>query len=246
MRIAVITGAGSGIGRAFAELLSSKGYKTVLVGRQQEPLKKLASKLFDAEVYSTDLNVPENCLRLFEAWSCADMVINSAGCGVAGEFSDIGIDRELQMLDINVRALHILTKLYTRAFIERGQGSIINVASSAAFFPGPLYASYYATKSYVYRLTTSVHDELKKRRSVVKVSVLCPGPVDTEFNSKAGVSVGKGAVTAEFVAKTAIDNLGKRVIVPGFLIKCSVLLSKIVPERLMSIINYRLQTNKKQ
>ena len=174
------------------------------------------------------------------------MIINCAGSGVTGEFWNTDMEAELSMLDINIRALHVLTRLFTEAFVTRGSGCVLNVSSSAAFFPGPLFASYYASKSYVYRLTTSVHDELRHKRSNVKVSVLCPGPVDTEFNSKAGVKAGKGAVSAEFIAEKALRNLGKRVIIPGFGIKCTKVLADVFPERLMSVINYKLQINKRK
>lgn len=242
MKHVVITGATSGIGKAFAQKLSALGYKAILIGRDMDKLQKLHTEIPGSEFLCADLGIRENCFKVFESYPDADMIINSAGCGVFGEFSTTPLQDELSMIDINITALHILTKLYVQRFLKRGYGSILNIASSAAFFPGPLFSSYYSSKSYVYRLTTSIHDELKNTN--INVSVLCPGPVKTAFNQKIGVNAGKGAVEPEYVVETALKNIGKRVIIPGFSIKCTKLASKLCPETILSLINRRLQQNK--
>ena len=244
MKTAVITGAGSGIGKAFAVKLSQDGYKTILAGRNKDNLERLSKELENSEIFCSDLEILQNCINLFEAYPDADIVINCAGCGVFGNFFDTSLESELSMLDINIRAVHIITKLYLKHFLMHDKGCILNVASSAAFFPGPLFSSYYASKSYVYRLTTSIYEELKHEKSNVKISVLCPGPVDTVFNQKAGVKKGTGAVTPEFVVNCAMKNLGKRVIVPGFGIKYTRFFSKLIPESITAKINYILQKKK--
>lgn len=241
---AVITGASSGIGEEFARQLNKKGYTVVLAARRLDRLEKLKSELSDAEVFCCDLARAFECRALFEAHKDADLLVNNAGFGVFGEFSETDLDRELSMLDVNVRALHILTKLYLAEFLKRDSGTILNVASTAAFFPGPVFSSYYASKAYVYRLSEAIFEELKRRKSNVKISVLCPGPVRTEFNDVAGVKFGIGSVSAEYAARIALKNLGKRVIVPGFGIKCTRVLSKLVPDRLSAKITYRLQKAK--
>lgn len=241
---AVVTGASSGIGEEFARQLKAKGYTVVLAARRRERLEKLKTELGDAEIFCCDLGNPSECAALFEAHKDADLLVNNAGFGVFGEFADADLDRELAMLDVNVRALHILTKLYLKEFVKHDNGTILNVASTAAFFPGPVFSSYYASKAYVYRLSEAIFEELKHKKSNVKISVLCPGPVRTEFNDVAGVKFGIGSVSAEYAARIALENLGKRVIVPGFGIKCTRVLSKFVPDRISAKITYRLQKAK--
>lgn len=241
---AVITGASSGIGEEFARQLDKAGYTVVLAARRKDRLEKLAAELKCAVVYCCDLSDANECKALFETHKDADLLINNAGFGVFGDFCVSDLERELEMIDVNVRALHILTKLYIGEFVKRDSGSVLNVASSAAFFPGPLFSSYYASKSYVYRLSEAIYEELKKKKSNVKISVLCPGPVRTEFNDVAGVKFGISSISAEYAARTALKKLGKRVIVPGVGIKFTRVLSKFVPDRLTAKVTYRLQKAK--
>lgn len=245
--LALVTGASSGIGAEAARYLSSLGYDLIITARRTERLEKLKRELKTrVTVYTADLSNAEECKRLFEAFPDIDILINNAGFGVFGRLSETDLDRELEMLDVNIRACHILMKLYLKRFKERNSGYILNVASSAAFFPGPLFSSYYASKAYVYRLSRAAAYELKREKSKVVVSVLCPGPVSTEFNEVAGVRFAVGSVTGEYTAKYAIDRMLKRktVTVPSLTIKLMRILSKLVPDSAALPVVYRIQSEK--
>lgn len=245
---ALVTGASSGIGREIAILLDGMGYDIIAVARREDRLSGLKSILKNStEIRTADLSKKEECEKLFADFPDIDVLINNAGFGVFGEFGKTELEDELEMISVNIAALHILTKLYLKSFCRKNRGYILNVASSAAFFPGPLFSSYYASKAYVYRLSRAIRYELKKEHSNVSVSVLCPGPVDTEFSSVAGVKFGIGALSAKAVAKKAVSGLfsKKLVIVPGFGIKCTRVLSKICPDVLAEKVVYRIQKAKK-
>lgn len=150
------------------------------------------------------------------------------------------------MIDTNIRAVHILTKLAVQDFEKRGHGYILNVASSAGFLPGPLMATYYATKNYVLRLTQALREELRHRGSRVRVCALCPGPVDTEFNRVAGVKFSLNGLDAKRVAREAIDGLfaGRAVIVPGVTMKAMTVARHFAPDSLLARITYHFQHKK--
>lgn len=245
---ALITGASSGIGREFAYKLADMGYDLVIAARRRERLEEVKEKIKgrNVEICVCNLVSKDECVKLFEEHKDIDLLINNAGFGVFGEFDRTSLDKELEMLNVNIRALHILTKLYYLEMVRRNSGYILNVASSAAFFPGPLFSSYYASKAYVLRLTQALSYELKKKKSEVRVGVLCPGPVDTEFNRVAGVSFGVGSVTAKYAAQYALKKLfeGKVVIVPSIQIKFTHFLSKITPSFISERIVYRIQKEK--
>ena len=173
-------------------------------------------------------------------------MINNAGFGLAGEFAATDLDTELNMIDVNIRALHILTKLFLRDFIDRDTGIILNVASSAGFMPGPLMATYYATKNYVLRLSEAIYEELRRRGSHVKISALCPGPVNTEFNRVAKVKFAMKGISSEDCARIAIDGAlkGKLVIIPGGMIRVGLFFRRFVPEKLMLKLAYGFQRRK--
>ena len=156
------------------------------------------------------------------------------------------LDEELRMIDTNVRAVHILTKLAVRDFVQRGRGYILNVSSSAGFLPGPLMATYYATKNYVLRLTEALREELRRAGSPVRVCALCPGPVDTEFNKVAGVRFSLSGLSAERVAREAVDGLfaGKAVVVPGAAMKAMTLARHFAPDSILARITYHFQHKK--
>lgn len=166
--------------------------------------------------------------------------------GLFGEFLDTDLDEELRMIDTNIRAVHILTKLAVQDFAKRGHGYILNVASSAGFLPGPLMATYYATKNYVLRLTQALREELRHRNSAVKVCALCPGPVDTEFNKVAGVKFALNGLDAKRVAREAVDGMfaGKTVIVPGLAMKAMTVARHFAPDSLLARITYHFQHKK--
>ena len=134
------------------------------------------------------------------------MLVNSAGYGIFGEFDKTDLDDEIDMINVNVTALHILTKLFLRDFKKRDKGYILNVASVAGFMTGPLLSSYYASKNYVVRLSLAIYEELRRSHSNVKITVLCPGPVDTNFNSRAGVNFSVKPVNADYVAEYALKK----------------------------------------
>ena len=180
------------------------------------------------------------------AYEDLELVINNAGFGLCGRFAELDLERELDMIKINVVAVHVLTKLFVRAFREKGSGRILNVASSAGFMPGPMMATYYATKNYVLRLTQAVAEELRRDGSAVRVCALAPGPVDTEFNSVAGVRFAMAGISSAECARCAIDGVlkGKTVIIPGWKMKVSVMASKLAPEWLLPRVTYSIQRKK--
>lgn len=246
---ALITGASSGIGRDIALYLSDLGYDLIVVARRKdrlEHLKKLCKT--KVEIISLDLADSNNCLKLYKLTKKdkIDVLINNSGFGLCGEFNTTGLDRELEMIDLNIKALHILTKLYLNDMIKNNKGYILNVGSSAAFAPGPLMATYYSSKSYVFRLSASIHEELNQMKSNVHISVLCPGPVETEFNDVANVKFALKPLTSKYVAKYAVDKLFKKklIIIPGFSMKCGRFFSKLLPDTLISKVIYRSQKRK--
>ena len=242
---ALITGASSGIGFDIAKRLSSMGYDLVLVSRS---IDKLNDAKFDTKVEyeSLDLSDVNNCIRLHDKYKDIDILVNNAGYGLIGVFNKTDLNRELNMIDLNIRAYHVLTKLYLADFVKRDSGYILNVASSAAFQPGPLMATYYATKSYVYSFTMAIYEELKKNKSNVKISCLCPGPVNTNFNNVANCEFSVKALSSEFVAHYAINKMfkNKLLIIPGFTMRLSYYFGKIAPLKLKLKIIYSIQHRK--
>ena len=246
---ALITGASSGIGRDIARVLAERGCELILVARREERLRQLADELpVPCEIIPLDLGTRENCVLLFERTksSGVDILVNNAGFGLYGPFDEGDAQRELAMLDLNVAAMQLLMKLFLRHFEQRGGGYILNVASSAAFMPGPLLACYYATKAYVLRLTQAVYEELRRKKSPVYVGALCPGPVATEFDDVAGTSFSIRQMSSRRVAEIAVKGMfrGKTVIVPGFVMRAGTALSRFVPTKLLLRISYRIQKKK--
>lgn len=244
---ALITGASSGIGRELAIILDKMGYDIIAVTRREDKLNELKTILNNnTQIYVADISKKEECISLFSQFPDIDILINNAGIGVFGEFSKTNLDEEIKMLDLNINATHILTKLYLKEFIKKDSGYILNVSSSAAFFTGPLFSGYYASKAYIYRLTRAISRELKATGSNVSVSLLCPGPVDTEFNEKSGVHAGPGALSANTVAKYATKKMFRKklIIIPGFTTKLTRLTAKLLPDCLSERSVYRIQKKK--
>lgn len=247
---ALVTGASSGIGRDMARYLSKLGYDLIIVAQREEKLLELKEELkTTVQVISMDLSKVENCIELHEKVKDQeiDLLINNAGFGIFGNFEETDLEKELKLINTNITALHILTKLFLQDMKKRNSGRILNVASIAGFSPGPLMAAYYSSKSYVLRLSQSIYKELKKAKSNVHISVLCPGPVATEFNDVAGVHFSIKPLSSEYVAKYAIDKTlkNKQTIVPGTFTKILRVLSKISPSKLTSEFVYYNQTRKK-
>ena len=246
---ALITGASSGIGRDMARYLSGLGYDLVIVARRENLLKALKNELkTNIEVEVVDVSIKESCVALYERHKDIDLLINNAGFGVFGEFTETDLDKELSLIDTNIKATHILTKLYVKNMKEKNRGRILNVTSIAGFMTGPLMSAYYASKNYVVELSSAINKELKKDDSEVRISILCPGPVETNFNNVAGVKFAVKALSSEYVAKYAIDKTlkGKEIIIPGTLIKILYFLNKLSPRAIATDIAYHSQKAKKK
>ena len=201
-------------------------------------------------VISKDLSNKENCMEIYEETKNiqVDLLVNNAGFGVFGEFSKTDLEKEINLINTNITALHILTKLYLKDMIKRNSGHILNVASIAGMEPGPLMATYYASKAYVIRLSRAINKELKKEKSKVKISILCPGPVDTNFNNVANVVFKAPSMPSEKVAKYGIDKAlkGKLIIIPGILNKSVRFFSKVVPDCILEEVAYHIQRRKRR
>ena len=250
MRV-LITGASSGIGRDMARILASQGYELILVARDVNKLKQISEELKEknnikVETISMDLSSENNCKELYKKVRDIDILINNAAFGDCGNFTKTSLNKELNMIHTNIIAYHILTKLYLIDMKAQGSGKILNVASIAGFLPGPLMATYYATKAYIVKLSEGIREELKKEKSNVQISILCPGPVNTNFNHVANVKFHIREANSMKVAKYAIKKMqqGKFYIVPGLDVKIAKLGAKIVPAPIISKITYLVQKRK--
>lgn len=246
---ALVTGASSGIGRDIAKYLSNKGYDVILVARDKAGLEKVAEEIkTKTRVIAMDLTILDNCLELYKMVKKedVDVLVNNAGFGTFGKFDETDLNRELDMIDLNINTVHTLTKLFLIDMKAKDHGYILNVSSSASFQPGPLMATYYATKVYVLRLTTAIYEELRKDGSHVVVSTLCPGPVKTNFNKAANVEFSIKSLSSDYVAKYAIDNMFKKklIIIPGLYMKISCFFSRILSTKAILKISYNIQHRK--
>jgi len=245
---ALVTGASSGMGRDMAKYLLNLGYDIIAVAKNKEKLgiefKEYKDKV---KTYAYDLTKEDECIKLYEEVKKEniDILINNAGFGDSGNFIETNLDKEMEMIDLNIKAYHILTKLFLKDFVKRDYGRILNVASMAGFMPGPYMATYYATKAYIANLTLGIIRELKNDNSKVKVSLFCPGPVNTNFNNVADVKFNIGSLSSEYASKYAIDNMfrNKGIIVPPNM-KLNKFLVKITPVSLITYINSYIQERK--
>lgn len=247
--LALITGASGGIGRDMAIMLSKKGYDLILVARSEDKLNTLKKSLkTKVDVIALDLSKPENCFKLYEQTKARelDVLINNAGFGLFGNFTDTKLSDELEMIDLNIKCVHILTKLYLKDFVKRDKGHIMNVASLASFCVGPLMGTYYATKSYVLKLTLAIKEELRHMHSNVHICALCPGPIDTGFNNRAGVTFSVKPLTSYHVASYALTQMfrGKLIILPSPSNKFLATISKISPISITLKVCYYMQKSK--
>lgn len=247
--LALITGASSGIGKYMSIYLSNLGYDLIIVGRRKEKLEETKSLCkTNVEIIELDLAKEQNVYKLYEQTKekNIDLLVNNAGFGLFGLFTETDLDTELKMIDLNIKCVHILTKLFLKDFVKRDYGHILNVASSAGFMAGPKLSTYYSTKNYVLKQTMAISEELKRMKSKVSISALCPGPVDTEFNKVAHGSFNTKSASAEYVAKYAIDKTlkGKLIIIPTIKMKLAVFFNKLLPYKLQVKINYYIQDTK--
>lgn len=246
---ALITGASSGIGKCMAYELAKRGIDLILVARDEEALNKIKNDVrVKTQVIALDLQVSKNVFKLYDKVQNEniDILINNAGFGLFGLFSETDLDRELEMIDLNIKAYHILTKLFLKDFIKKDSGYILNVCSSAGFMAGPRLSTYYATKNYVTKLSMAINEELRERKSKVSISALCPGPVNTNFNKVAHGEFSIKEASPEKVVKYAIDKMFKKkmIIVPTLRMKLAVFGVRLIPYRLQLIIAYHIQGKK--
>lgn len=247
---ALVTGASSGIGRDIARELAGRGIRLVISGRNEAALEELRQEIGvnRVKIITADLSDEKECFRLYEEAKKydPDILVNNAGFGLFGKFTDTDLDTELKMIDVNVKAVHILAKLFLKDLREKNSGYILNIASAAGFMPGPYMAAYYSTKNYVVRLTEAIDRELKNEGSAVSVSAFCPGPVDTNFNSVAGVKFSLKGISSEYAAKYAVNGMfrKKTLIIPTLSMKAAAFGSGLLPPSIVSKITGHMQSRK--
>ncbi len=240
-KVALITGASAGLGEEFARQLSQRGHRLVLAARRKDRLDALASELGNVRTIAIDLAAAGSAAKLVadleRAGEQVELLINNAGYGLIGRFAELDAARQREMIDLNVGTLTDLCRAIAPGMIARKAGGIINVASTAAFQPGPKMAVYFATKAYVLSFTEALHEELKPHG--VHVTALCPGPTKTEFGEVAGFG-GNGmfdrvAMQAGPVVTAALDGLDRNhaVVVPGIVNKIGAASTRFAPRPLL-------------
>jgi hypothetical protein len=246
-KLALVTGASGGIGEAFAHLLAGRGYDLALAARNEGELNRVAGVVagrdgISATVVAVDLAAPGGTELLMDRLRARelapDVVINNAGFGLAGQAAELDRGEQLAMIDLNIRALADLTLRFLPGMLGRRAGGIINVASTAAFLPGPGMAVYFASKAFVVSFTDALAEEIKG--SGVTVMSLCPGPVATNFQNRAGMrditpSKSANVMPADEVAAAGWDAFerGQRMEIPGALNKLSAYGTRGMPRRLL-------------
>ncbi len=247
---ALVTGASSGIGLEISKYLVEIGYDVVGIGRNEKNLINLNNELGKKFSYLIkDLSNYEEVIQIYEETKNEniDFLINCAGIGSYGDFISSDLNSDIQMLNVNVMALHILTKLYLKDMIRNNKGYILNISSLSGFMPGPLMAEYYATKAYVTNLTLAIREEIKylKNNNTI-ISVGCPGPVNSNFNNKLNVIFKEKPLSSKYVAKYMIDQClkGKMIIVPGLRNKMARIFSKILSTKILLKFVYNIQNSK--
>jgi hypothetical protein len=235
--VALITGASSGLGAEFARQLSKKGRRLVLAARRKDRLDALSNELGNARAVAADLSKPGAVRTLLDDLDRADeqieILVNNAGFGLRGRFVELDAAREREMIDLNIGTLTDLCRIVAPQMVERRSGAILNVASTAAFQPGPNMAVYFATKAYVLSFTEALHEELKPHG--VKVSALCPGPTRTEFGEVAGIKTlgqfDRLAMESEPVVRAGLEGLeaNDAVVIPGATNKIGAWSTRLAP-----------------
>lgn len=243
---ALITGASYGFGADFARELSAEGWDLIIVARSKDKLEQLKKTLkTNVRVIAMDLSVEENLYTLYRMTKKdnVDMLINNAGYGLFGEFTETDLKTELNIIDLNIKAYHILTKLFLQDMVKRDSGRILNVGSAAGFGSGPKLSTYYATKAYILNLTVSIYEELRAKKSKVKISVFCPGPTATEFTTRAQGKFNFNEYNSLDMVRRCLKALFKDqvIIVPGIAIKGLVLLTRLLSKTMMAKITHIIQ-----
>ena len=240
-KVALITGASAGLGVEFARQLSKRGHRLVLAARRKERLEELANELGNARAVSIDLSKSNAAAKLIADLDAngetVDLLVNNAGFGLIGRFAELDAKRQRQMIDLNVGTLTDLCRAVAPAMIARKSGAILNVASTAAFQPGPKMAVYFATKAFVLSVTEALHEELKPHG--IKVSCLCPGPTRTEFGDVAGFGgngmFDKVAMNAREVVEAGLKGLdaNRAVVVTGWVNKIGAASTRFAPRSIV-------------
>jgi len=235
--VALITGASAGLGVEFARQLAAKGYRLVLVARRKERLDALAAELGHARSVASDLSAPGAVAALIADIAAhgetVSLLVNNAGFGLGGKFASLDGARQGEMIDLNCGALVELAHAVLPDMLAKRKGAILNVASTAAFQPGPGMAVYFATKAFVLSFSEALHEEL--RSSGVTVTALCPGPTATEFGEVAGFGAGgqfeKLAASAQSVVRAGLEGVeaGRAVVIPGILNKAGAQGHRLLP-----------------
>src|SRR3954471_10701827 len=247
-RVTLITGASAGLGAEFARQCRARGDTLVLVARRKDRLEALAAELGQSHALAADLGRAGAAAALFEEVAAlgleVETLVNNAGFGLVGRFAELDDERQLAMIDLNVRALTELCRLALPPMLARGSGGILNVASTAAFQAGPYSAVYYASKAYVLSLSEALHEEAKPRG--VHVSALCPGPTATEFYQVAGTPDGKLAKMAtdpKAVVAAGLEGLARNraIVIPGFKNRAGPCASRVLPRSTMRGIVAKLK-----
>lgn len=248
---ALVTGASSGIGKEMAIYLSELGCDLIIVARDKDKLEELQQQLkTKVKIVVIDL---ANEKKIKDLYMIAkneniDILINNAGFGLFGNYENVDLLTELEMIDVNIKAVHILTRMFLKDMNKKESGYIMNVASSAGLLKGgPLMSTYYATKGYVVDFTLALYEELRRKKSNVKVSVLCPGPVKTNFNNVAGVKFNLKSLDAKYVARYAINKMfndKKLLIIPGTMTRLGLFFSRFLSTKTLLKITYNIQEKK--
>ena len=257
MKSVLITGATSGIGYELARLFYKEGYLLILVGRSHEKLDEVSKKLKSSQtaqeiiLICEDLSEVGAAKRIYDKVKQRgielDLLINNAGAGYVGEFVKEHEGQILQHIHLNIATLTLLTRYFGVDMKTRGKGKILNVASTGSYHPGPYTSVYYATKSYVVRYSEALAEELRRRKSPVTISLLCPGPVRTEFDRVAGVQFSLKGLKSEDVAEYAVRKTlrGKRIITPGVVMRMVRFGQRLLPDFLLARIAYCQQHRKR-
>lgn len=257
MKTVLITGASFGIGYELAKIFAKEKYNLILVARNLERLNQIKDELQNSDIkiltIQKDLSQPNSAKELFDEINKnnfeIDILINNAGFGLLGPFAELDLQTQLDMIQLNITSLVQLTHLILPQMIKRKSGKIMNVASTAAFQPGPNMAVYYATKAFVLSFSEALSAELKS--SGITVTALCPGPTKTEFQKRArmeNINLERSKLipymTAEKVAQIGFDGLmkGKRVVIPGLLNKVGTKLVKIFPKSFVLAVLKKFNT----
>ncbi len=254
-KTALITGASSGLGYDLASIFAENGYNVVLVARNEEKLLDLANQArqmfgVSAHVISKDISRPEAAMEIFKELESKDIsidvLVNNAGYGLLGPFGYSDPSQQVNMLGVNIMTPVRLTTLFLPAMLKKGSGRILNIASTAAFQPGPFMAGYYASKAFLVSFTAGLAEEVRERG--VTVSVLCPGPMATGFRARAGIKqptlfAALADIDSRVAARSGFEGLmaGKGIIIPGILNKLGILTGRIVPMTLMARILGKVQ-----